>query len=130
MSPALRWFARLVTLVYLLFIVWAVLATDQGELPEPFMLVYKYPGLDKLTHFVLLGLMTYLLNISLANRQINLFSRSVLLGSAITFLLVILEEFSQLFISTRTSTWGDLASSTLGILIADWLSRKRQEQDI
>jgi VanZ family protein len=122
----MRWFARLVTLIYFLFIAWAVIATDRGTLPEPLMIIYKYPGLDKLAHFVLLGLMTYLLNLSLANRRIYLFSRPVLLGSAIMFVLALLDEFSQIFISTRTSTLGDLASSTLGILCADWLSRKRQ----
>lgn len=110
-----------VTAGFLLFIITVIIYADKGILPRPISLIYSYAWGDKLAHFVLIGLLAFLVNLSLSAKRLKVFSSSVLLGSFLVSIAVIIEEFSQLFISGRSFSLLDLTFDFLGIAAAGWL---------
>jgi len=82
-----------------------------------FQLVRRLPWGDKVAHFVLMGGMSLLLNLSLRARQVRLPYASVLLGSLVLYVLVTIEEFAQMLLPSRSFDLADLASNYLGIYL-------------
>jgi VanZ family protein len=72
---------------------------------------------DKIGHLLLFGLLALLLNHSLAFRQVSFRQYSFLLGSVVVLAFAITEEFSQLFFSSRTFDWSDMACDVIGVRI-------------
>ncbi len=114
----------IVTGLFILFIVVIIIFADQGIVPNPIKIMYDYAWGDKLGHLILMGTLAFLVNLSCSARRIQLFSRSVLLGSLLVSLAVILEEVSQLFLPSRSFSWLDLSCDFLGIVFASWLISK------
>jgi VanZ family protein len=85
--------------------------------------LYAYPNGDKLGHFLLMGLLAFLIALALPRRWQIL--ALILLALALTG-----EEFSQRFFSGRHSDWLDLACSLAGMTVfgglALWLTRRKQ----
>jgi len=100
--------------VLLLIIIWLA---NTGNLPAWMVALKAFPGGDKVGHFMLMGCMALLLNISLRQRRMTLAGRSLLLGSILMALLVTLEEFSQIWLPLRSFDWGDLLADYLGIAV-------------
>ncbi len=121
---------KLVTAIFIGFLAAIVIGADNGALPSLVKSLYSFPGGDKLGHFLLMGTLSLLVNISLRARQARLFSRNVLLGSAIVFALVTLEEVSQSWFELRTFSLIDLGFDYGGILsggrLASLMSRRRR----
>jgi VanZ family protein len=107
-------------LALILAIIW--LADREG--PSALAWVYYIPAGDKLGHFLLLGGLAFLLNVSLGGRRVRLFGRGCLLGSALVLGFAALEEGSQAFIATRTCDWLDLAADILGVWWLGGLCRR------
>lgn len=80
---------------------------------------------DKAGHFFLLGVMALLLNHALAYRICPIRFTRVQLDGLVIFVLITLEEFSQLWFSSRTFDLGDLLANGLGILAAECFARWR-----
>lgn len=68
-------------------------------------------------HFLLMGLLAFTVNLSLKGEKFTLSRFSVLKGSFIVFIIVTLEEYSQIFFTERTFDLGDLMSDYLGIFL-------------
>jgi VanZ family protein len=99
-----------------------IVAADLG-LPLPLRRILSMPMLDKLGHLVLYGLLSWL--VVRAALEAMPARRPPVVGGACATLLVALtaaEEFSQRFVEARTFSWGDLAASSLGILVMAALS--------
>lgn len=111
----------ILTGLFILLIVVIIIMADRGILPAPIGMMYNYAWGDKLAHFFLMGLLTFLVNLSCSARRVQLFSKSILLGSLFVSIAVVLEEASQLFLPLRSFSWLDLSSDLLGILCASWL---------
>lgn len=77
--------------------------------------INEIPHGDKLGHFSLMAIATFLSNIALRGRAV----RGVLLGSLVVFVLITLEEVRQHFVPTRSFSFGDLLANTVGIALAD-----------
>lgn len=107
--------------LFALFIVMIIIIANWGTLPFMIGMIYTYPMGDKLGHFILMGLLTFLVNLSLSAKKIRLFSRQILLGSVLVFSAVVFEEFSQLFVLSRSFSLLDLSFDFIGILCASWL---------
>ena len=109
-------FVRRITLMYALLIVAVTVGSGLGFCRPLRALVNQYSN-DKMMHFVLVGMLTLLLNLSMQLRTIgslgNLFQR----GTAIMLLVATCEEFSQAFIPARDFEWVDLASNYVGIVV-------------
>ena len=82
-----------------------------------FARVRRIPGGDKLVHFVLMGGLSLLLNLSLRTRQLRLPVGRVLLGSLALYILVTIDELIQMFLTLRSFDLLDLASNYLGIYV-------------
>jgi polysaccharide biosynthesis protein VpsQ len=86
--------------------------------------VRQIPGGDKLAHFVLMGGLSLLVNLSLRARQVRVFGGRILLGSLVLYILVTIEEFTQLLLPSRSFDLADLASNYLGIFLFGWLAMR------
>jgi VanZ family protein len=90
--------------------------------------VYDFPGGDKVGHFVLFGLLSFVINLSvfearplasLADKK-----RLALITSLLIALFVGLEEYSQRFFPVRSSDIFDFLASCAGIACFAWLAVK------
>jgi VanZ family protein len=113
---------RIVTILFFGFIVVVIWAADTNVLPKIITAIYSYPNGDKLGHFFLLGFLAFLINCSLPGQSITLMSIRIPVGSLVVGGLACLEEFSQSFFPSRTSSFLDLAFSLLGIVFFSFLS--------
>jgi VanZ family protein len=110
------------TAAFALVLLTIVTSATMGWAEPVFAFVRQVPYSDKVAHFVLLGTMSLLLNLMLNVARVQLGSFALLKGSAILLVLVTIEEFSQIWISTRTFSWLDLVCNYLGIVVFGWLA--------
>ncbi len=115
----------LLTGIFILFLIAIVVLADRGALPGWITLLYNFPYGDKVGHFLLMGLLAFLVNLSLSRRKVRILSRPVLLGSLIVTVLVTLEELSQGLFASRSASLGDLGASYLGIAFFSYLAGTR-----
>ena len=121
-----RTFIRLLTVIYSLAIAFVVWCASASWYKPAFAWVKTYAS-DKWLHFVLVGTMALLLNLSLNLAAVSRWSSWLLWGTFTMLLLATLEELSQQWLSNRTFDLSDLACNYLGILIIGhlpWLFRR------
>ncbi len=100
-----------------------VLAADVGVGARLWGWLHDVPLGDKICHFAFMFTWTLLINLALSRRTIP-GGGPLLLGSLIVTLLVLAEEFSQLWIPGRSFDLIDLAADFLGLVCGDLLSRR------
>jgi hypothetical protein len=126
----LKW----ITVGFVIFIILIIVLDDAGRLPSVLAIFYSFRYGDKAGHFLLMGLMNFLVILSFPFRQSGNLAKSALVCSLVIGALVTLEEGSQVFFSTRTASLGDLACSYAGIILfgvlAFWLRERRNRIDI
>ncbi|MEZ5672852.1 MAG: VanZ family protein [Thiotrichaceae bacterium] len=105
------------TIGYIGFIVFVIVAADMGSLGVVVYWIHSIPYGDKFGHFILVGVLSFMVNMSLGATRWQWLGWSVLKGSFIIFILITLEEFSQLYFPSRHFDMGDLLSNYLGILL-------------
>ena len=111
----LKWLSAFLVL---LVIVIATLA-DTGLLPALIRALYDYPYGDKLGHFLLMGLVSFVLNWTALASHADPKPASVIWKVSLAFaFFVTLEEFSQQFFSRRTFSLLDLGYSYAGVAMA------------
>ena len=104
------------TLLFALFILLIIVLADTDRLGV-LKLINRLPFGDKLGHFVLYGILALLVNVTLLRsfpwrRPVWV----VAMSSLALGLLIGLEEFSQQYFSSRTSSLSDLGASYLGVM--------------
>jgi VanZ family protein len=109
----------LVTLLFTLFIVTIVIRADAGQFPPLLKRFYDFPGGDKVGHFILFGILSFLLNKSALTLLFPNWNpaRLVLTVSLLLAILIGLEEWSQALFPTRTMSFTDLFASYAGLII-------------
>jgi VanZ family protein len=122
-----------ITIAFVLFISLIIVLDDAGRLPSILAVFYSFHYGDKAGHFLLMGLLNFLVVLSLPTRPSANFAHACLVASLVVGALVTLEEGSQVFFSTRTASLGDLASSYAGIItfgiLAFWLRTRKSARD-
>jgi polysaccharide biosynthesis protein VpsQ len=103
--------------IYVLLLMGIIYLADNPQYQELFSLIRNVPGGDKCGHFLLMGLLSFLLNTSLHCREVNVRAKHVLLGSVVVSIAVTLEEVSQIFIQYRSFDSVDLLFDYLGIWV-------------
>ena len=113
------------TLLFFLLIVAIVIAADADQFPDFIKRLYQFPNGDKAGHFILFGILSFLLNES----ALTLFpkpnpARLVLTISLLLAIVIGLEEWSQALFPARTMSLTDLLASYTGValfaLLAYW----------
>lgn len=87
-----------------------------------FPFIYQIPGGDKLGHFFLMGILSFLVNIILKTKKIRIFSINFLLGILIVMAIVTIEELSQIFLDYRVFSIIDLVTDYFGIVLFGYLA--------
>ncbi len=92
-----------------------IFMTNQGVMPSIFYSATDMPGFDKAGHFILMGLFSFLVNMSLSAATVGMGRMRILKGSLIVTVIVTLEEFSQVFVASRSCSLWDLLFDYAGI---------------
>ena len=115
----MKWLAILFAFLLLLIIVLA----DMGALPRYLQLLKDLPYGDKAGHFILYGILTLLVDLALFGAHPERSRKWLAVTSGLILALLIgLEEFSQQYFASRTSSLTDLAASYLGVIFFSWLA--------
>lgn len=104
-----------ITVAYIFFLLIIIAIVNMGDYNYLFQLVYTLPYGDKIAHFFLMGGLAFMVNLSLKGTQVKFYDRRFLLGSLIVLAIVTFEEFTQIFVATRTFDLGDLGCDYVGI---------------
>ena len=108
---------RILTISYIFFIIWIVLCAN-FDWPNPILQsVKKIMFYDKIGHILLLGLLTFMVNWMFNWKTLPILKKKWLGASVIIFIIATIDEFSQLFINTRSFDLIDLMFNYLGIVI-------------
>jgi len=117
------------TLLFSILIVATVIGADVGRLPRPVDYLYHIPGGDKVGHFILFGILSFLLNKS----AVLLFPtrdtlRIILTTSLLLSIVIGLEEWSQSLFPSRTMSIVDLAASYAGVATFAFLAYRTSQK--
>jgi len=117
----MKWLA----ILFGLFIVAIIVLADLGRL-DVLGIINSIPLADKAGHFLLYGIFTLLIDLTiLRSRRIDPSPRLLVFRVALILSLIIgLEEYSQQFFVQRTFDLIDLAISYLGVIFFSWVSLK------
>ena len=113
----------LATLLFALFIVAIVVVANLDKFPKPLKYLYDFPGGDKVGHFSLFGILSFLLNRS----ALTLYPkrnpvRLTLTVSLLLSIVIGLEEWSQSLFPARTMSATDLIASYAGVAVFAFLA--------
>ena len=106
-------------ILFLAFFLCVIYSANQGTLPFFIRRLYMFPGGDKVGHFILLGIASFLANQLLHPRHFLVFGKVFFVGTLIVVVAITAEEISQMFIASRTFDLFDLSCSYLGIIAGD-----------
>ena len=134
-SPQKKLFIlRLIALIYIILLIALIILVDKGKMLYWLSWVHYIPFADKVGHFLLLGVASFVVNVALTCKNYKLFNYHFFYGSTILGILITLEEFSQMLIPFREFDVLDLASNYSGIwifgLIGCFLFQKYLGKDI
>ena len=108
------------TLVFTLFILLIIILADQGKLGI-LGVFNQIPLGDKVSHFILYGILTLLLDLTLIRSLPNRSPKLIVLGMGLILVLIAgLEEYSQQFFARRTYDLVDLSFSYMGVIFFSW----------
>lgn len=126
-SPRMK--IKLLAAVYIILIVAIIFIADMEQYRHLLQPIRGIPYGDKISHFLLMGLLALLVNLSFSCSRVKVFGIHFLKGSLIVTAIVTIEEFSQLFFKYRTFDLVDLFSDYMGILlfgrIASFIQHRR-----
>jgi VanZ family protein len=105
-----------VAILFTLFIVLIIILADAGKLGILGFL-NRIPFGDKVGHFILYGILTLLIDLTLIRSRPDLSRSLIVLRCALILALLIgIEEFSQQYFPNRSFDLVDLAFSYLGVI--------------
>ena len=113
------------TFFFTLFIILIIVLADLGKLGI-LKVVNQIPYGDKIGHFILYGILTLLIDLTLLQSQRFTLRPSLLVFQVALILALIigLEEFSQQYFPKRTFDLIDLTVSYLGVIFFSWVALK------
>ena len=118
-----------ITILFALFIILIIVLADNGQLGI-LKVVNQIPYGDKVGHFILYGILTLLIDLTLLrslpfhpSTGLRMSPRRVTVISGLMLALLIgVEEFSQQFFASRTFSFRDLIAGYLGVIFFSWLA--------
>lgn len=114
---------KYLAILFTLFILAIIILADKNALPPFIHAIYDFPNGDKAGHFILFGLLNFILTLTFLRALPNRTrSRVTLSVGLILALAITLEEFSQRYFSSRTFDLIDLTASYIGVLVGGWIA--------
>ena len=111
------------TFLFFFLLVGIVIGANANQLPGFLKPLYNFPGGDKVGHFILFGILSFLVNKSIITHfKEKKPSRLVLLISLFLSILIGLEEWSQSLFPSRTMSLADLLASYAGVVVFAFLA--------
>ena len=114
---------RLITILFFFLVLAIIVGANTGHLPGFAQAINDLPYGDKVGHFLLMGMLSFLVN---ASAQITFPARKqgrvVFITTIALLFLITLEEASQYYFPRRTMSLLDLVSDILGVGLAAWLA--------
>lgn len=111
-----------ITFLFAFFILLIIVLADTGNLGI-LKLVNQIRYADKVGHFILYGILTLLIDLTLFQTfPTQPRNRVAVTNGSILAFLISLEEFSQQYFSSRTFSLIDLTASYLGVIFFSWLA--------
>ncbi len=105
-----------------LFLIGIVILADVGDLGW-IKKIYDFPFGDKLGHFILFGLLSLLVNLSLMQEHPAWDQRRVAAAASLAIIILIgLEELSQNWFATRSADPWDWLAGCAGVTLFAWLA--------
>jgi VanZ family protein len=117
-----------VTALFAILLLVIIILADTGRLGF-LSIVYAFPFGDKAGHFILFGILSFLVVLTMLRSRH--FSRPRLVAVSVTLFLALLaaaEEYSQKFFALRTFSLPDLFSSWAGLVLGAWLAWKKTQK--
>ena len=121
---------KILTALFAVFILAVIVLADMGRLG--FLgIVYAFPMGDKAGHFILFGILSFLVNLTALHSRPFLHSkRVVVILTVVLALLIAAEEISQKYFASRTFSASDLLFGYAGVALGAWgawrLAQKRK----
>jgi len=100
---------------WFLFLAGVVAMANRGMAPWLFAPATWIPFGDKVGHFVLMGIFSFLFNGAFRCRVVGRGGVRIMLGSLVVYLLVFAEEVSQIWLASRSFDGVDLLFDIAGI---------------
>lgn len=113
-----------ITIAFIFFISIIIFLANTGGDLGLLVLIHKIPMGDKLAHMLVVGTLAFLVNLSLKAQTFNFLNFQTLVGSAIIFCSITVEECSQMWIVHRNFDLLDLTFNYIGVFIASWIILK------
>lgn len=107
---------------FFVFLMWIIYLANSGSDSWFFDFIRHLPYGDKLGHFGLFGTLTLLFNLASRFKIFSCFGFNCYWGTAAVSVFALFEEFSQIFIDSRTFDIQDLLANSVGISLFSWLS--------
>ena len=124
----MKWLA----ILFGIFVILIIILADAGTLPRYLGPFYNFPNGDKVGHFILYGILAFLIDLALfrslphqPSSTLKTSRKLLAVKCGLVLALVItVEEFSQQYFSYRTFDLVDLTFSYLGVICFSWLAVK------
>lgn len=107
----------LVAIGFCLFLGFIIYTANTGNEMPLQQVIRSISHGDKLAHFTLFGLLSFLLNLAVTTKRFQWRRWSIYRGTAIVAVFAVFEEGSQRYISSRTFEYLDLAADLSGVLV-------------
>ena len=114
---------KILTGIYLLIVAGIIVVADIKSTSYLLSFVGNIPYGDKIGHFVLFGVLAFLVNFAFGMRNLSFGRFEYLLGSLIVIIGITVEELTQIFMRGRTFSWLDLFCGYAGILVFGEIAR-------
>jgi len=111
------WKRTLLLLFFILVIVPTIVLADLGKLPGFLAAIYAFPDGDKAGHFVLYGILAFLLVNAAPFSDSQKPWKSSLLYCCLLVVAIGIEEISQHMLQTRSADLLDFICSVLGVVV-------------
>ena len=120
---------KTITLLFAAFILAVIVLADGGHLGFLGFL-YDFPYGDKVGHFILYGILSFLINLTFLHSLPILTSKRIAITVTLILALAIgLEEYSQRFFANRTSSIVDLLFGYAGVALGAWLAYRTKNPE-
>ncbi|WP_258103305.1 VanZ family protein [Marinoscillum sp. MHG1-6] len=116
-----KYFKILPVSIFLTFVCFIILIADIYGTNTLQGLAPGLPQSDKLGHLMAFGVLALLTNFALDFKKIRVLKCTILIGSMAIALFAITEEFSQLFLETRSFDLVDMLFDFLGISVCSFI---------